>query len=127
MSYRDAATALYRSVTETGTLPKSSRVVNPPPRGVVVKRLADGRVVVNLAAPFGYEPQSGITRTPRLQFPASMSLEEAIALQKKIASGPAGTPWPKGVTLVWPTPPKCQVLPRAQKVAECAFIRRASD
>ncbi len=127
MSYRDAATALYRSVTETGTLPPSSRVVNPPPRGVVLKRLADGRLVVSLAAPFGYEPNSGVTQTPRLQFPASMSLEDAMALQKKIASGPAGAPWPKGVTLVWPTPPKCQVLPRPRGVQECAFIRTGSD
>lgn len=125
VAYRDAVSSLYMSVSQSGTLPRSARVVSAPADGVVLETRGDGSYVVALAAPWGYDPITGVTRLPRLRYPRGVSPAEALAIQSRLSRGPLGRTLPQGVTLESPRLPACQVRGPASHASACPFMRRA--
>jgi hypothetical protein len=119
--YREAVESLYMSVTQSGTLPSAATVVAAPPRGIVLQREA-GRYVISLAAPWGYDPTSGVVRLPRLRFPPGVSASEALEIQSSLGKGPLGRTLPQGIRLVFPKLPACQVATKSGSGPQCPFL-----
>lgn len=120
--YREAVESLYVSVTQSGTLPSAATVVAAPPRGIVLQRREPGRYVISLAAPWGYDPTSGVVRLPQLRFPRGVSASEALEIQSSLGKGPVGRKLPQGIRLVFPKLPACQVATKSGSGPQCPFL-----
>lgn len=107
VGYRDAARALYTSVAVEGTLPEGARVVAALPAGVVADT-SDGVVTISLAAPFGYDPETGQVVIPRLVLPGSMSPRTVRSVIQAVQKGRTLESLPGGIQVEWPGPASCQ-------------------
>jgi hypothetical protein len=79
VTYHQAVTRLFVSVTEDGVLPAGARLGPPLPAGKVVRFPASpgAGIALDLQAPFGYDVPSGRVTTPTLTIDAAVPMEEA--------------------------------------------------
>jgi hypothetical protein len=118
-SHLEALRALYAAVVLRGALPPGARLGPPLPPGVVL-RLPAGPgegLSLSLAAPFGYDPATGLVARPTLRPTGALGPE---ALRRLVAEGRAALLPPGGGDqyLALPALDRCQVI-RGQAPAPC--------
>lgn len=118
VTYEQAARSLYVSVLGSGELPADAQAASPLPRGIVAERSQEG-VRISLAAPFGYEPDSGRVRVPTIDMPGSLDPAEAERILAAVRSGDDLVDLPAGAEISWPAPPGCQVIRDGRTPAAC--------
>jgi hypothetical protein len=110
VTYQQAITRLYRSVTENGVLPPEVRVGPPLPAGKVVRypqSAAEG-ITLDLQAPFGYDVPSGLLPGPSFSLPAGLTPEE---ISRRFDEARAqGRSLPRGARIHTGELAACQVL-----------------
>lgn len=120
VSYEEAAESLYRSVLGRGELPTGSEEAAPMPRGVVAE-LTGGRVRLNLAAPFGFDPRTGSVRVPVVRLPRTLAPERAAAILTSVFDGDDLVTLPPAAQIFWPPLPECERVVDGAKPVPCPF------
>lgn len=89
-TYREATRALFASVVERGAIPADSTLAPPTAAGVVwsIERAGPR---LDLRAPFGFDPRTGVIRSPSYSLPGTLGPAEANRIAKALEGGmPAG-------------------------------------
>jgi len=113
-SYREALSALVRSVVADGALPRGASVAPPLPRGAV---WAPGRSGprLDLTAPSGYTVPEGAISVPSFVIAGDVSPSEAEAIVQAVRNGtPVGRSAAAKIGVEVPVLKPCQRLPRAK-------------
>lgn len=124
-TYAQAVNALLRSVMESGTVPKSARVVAKLPPGVVW-RTGDAKrgPRLDLTAPWGYTLPRGLVRTPTLRVDPSLSGAQASKLVEAFMKGAkVGRGRADGITADVPKLFRCQVQAIGRAPRVCPPVR----
>lgn len=106
--YRDAVEAYYLAREAVRELPNGVELVTPLPAGKVLELREDGRLVLDPAAPLGYDTQTGDVLTPSFSLPGDLThdeLTERVDEQRRL-----GWAVPRGAALIIEPPPRSQVL-----------------
>jgi hypothetical protein len=104
--YRAAMEALYAARQQGVDLPIGAEIAPPLSKGKVVV-VQNGRLMVDSAAPLGFDPNTGAVRSPEFTLPGSLT--EADLTARFVEQRERGLPLPRGATLLVPDLPRCQV------------------
>ncbi|MDX6644667.1 MAG: large repetitive protein, partial [Miltoncostaeaceae bacterium] len=98
VTYPEALQRFYDAVSRHGTLPAGARLGPPLPAGKIVALPADSRhgVAIDLRAPFGYRPDTGVINSPGYD-PTFGGLGAA-----RLPAPGRGTPLPVGLRVMPP-------------------------
>lgn len=103
-TYPEAVTRYYTARELGRELPDGVEIGEPLPRGVVAQRADDGRLLIDSAAPLGFDPQSGRVREPTYTFPSTLSTSEIQARLREPRR------LPRDAIVIVPPLPRCQVV-----------------
>lgn len=113
-SYQAAVSQIFVA-QRTGAWPPDAKLVAPLPRGTVVLKTAGTALVVDLVAPYGYDPSTRLVNPALLTVDGSLSLDD-LADRWDASRGL----WPKGAQVVAPDLPDCQIAAsRAEPSGAC--------
>lgn len=115
VSYADALRALYLSAGTQGRLPGGTTLGDPLPAGVVLLRPEDPAegIAIDLRAPFGYDPGSGLISPPVIGSPSTRQ-----ALDQ---------PWPDGAWVDVPKLAPCMLITRRGQTRPICAAENAAD
>lgn len=112
-TYARALRSIY--LAQAVALPiDNARLVAPLPVGVVLKHTRAGGLVIDLAAPHGYQPDSLAVVEP-VYVPAKRRTAERLPAKFRTSS----PHWPRGSALATPKLPACEVLVPGKAHRKC--------
>ncbi len=107
-TYGDALQQLYMSVAQTGSLPPAAKLGPPLREGkVLIRATATTGVIIDLRAPWGFDPDTGAIATPTFSLPGDWTpqrVETAIRAARE-----AGSVLPEGAFIEAPVLPECEI------------------
>ena len=106
-SYRDAIQAYYEARQSNLELPSGAVIGSPLPQGKVVRHQQDGSLVLDPAAPLGFDLETGRVIEPTFSLPGSLTPPELDALFREARE--KGWVLPRGATMVVAPLPRCQI------------------
>jgi hypothetical protein len=124
VSYSEALTAYYEARYRGEDLPEGAALVEGLRPGIVVAIGADGRVTLDPAAPFGYDPATRVVQDPTYTMPGYLTNEELGARIKEARQ--RGWAIPRGGSVTKTPLPRCEVQ-LAESPASESCPRRAAQ
>jgi len=107
-TYGDALQQLHMSVAQTGSLPPAAKLGPPLEEGkVLIRATATTGVIIDLRAPWGFDPDTGAIATPTFSLPGDWTpqrVETAIRTARE-----AGSVLPEGAFIEAPVLPECEI------------------